>query len=62
MDGYICICFGPAQACRDWSGVFREGTNGVGTNGVAANFMLFDRGTCWVLPLTYFSKNKAIFL
>ena len=30
---------------------FRKGTNGVSTNGVTANFMLFDRGTFWVLPL-----------
>ena len=31
----------------------REGTNGVTTNGVAAIFMFFDRGTFWVLPLTF---------
>ena len=30
----------------------RKGTNGVSTNGVTANFMLFDRGTFWVLRLT----------
>ena len=34
--------------------VSRRGTNGVSTNGVTAIFMLFDRGTFWVLPLTYF--------
>ena len=27
----------------------RKGTNGVGTNGVTANFMFFDRRTFWVL-------------
>ena len=31
----------------------REGTNEVSTNGVTANFMCFDRGTFWVLRLTY---------
>ena len=30
----------------------RKGTNGVSTNGVTANFVFFDRGTFWVLPLT----------
>ena len=32
----------------------RRGTNGVGANGVTASFMIFDRGTFWVLALTYF--------
>ena len=32
----------------------RKGTNGVSTHGVTADFMLFDRGTFWVLPLSYF--------
>ena len=32
----------------------RRGTDGVDTNAVAAKFMLFDRGTFWVLPLTHF--------
>ena len=31
----------------------RKGTNEVSTNGVTANCMFFDRGTFWVLPLTY---------
>ena len=30
-----------------------ERDNGVSTNGVTPNFMFFDRGTFWVLPLTY---------
>ena len=30
----------------------RKGANGVATNGVGANFMLFDRGTFWAFPLT----------
>ena len=35
--------------------VLRQGTHGVSTNGVTATFMMFlDRGTFWVLPLTYF--------
>ena len=32
----------------------RKGTNGVSTIGVTANLMFSDRGTFWVLPLTYF--------
>ena len=36
----------------------RKGTNGVSTNGVTADFMFFDRGTYWVLPLTYFYIPK----
>ena len=32
----------------------RKGTNGVSTDGVTANFTLFDGGTFGVLPLTYF--------
>ena len=31
----------------------RRGTNGVSTHWVTASFMFFDRGTFWVLPLTY---------
>ena len=31
----------------------RKGTNGISTNGVTASFMFVDRGTSWVLPLTY---------
>ena len=34
-------------------------TDGVSTNGVTANLMLFDRGTFWVLPLTYFCLTKS---
>ena len=37
----------------------RRGTNGVSTNGVTADFMFFDRGTFWVLPLTYFYLPKS---
>ena len=37
----------------------RKGTNGVSTNGVTANLMFFDRGTFWVLPLTYFHLPKS---
>ena len=40
-------------------GARRKGTNGVSTNGVTANFMLFDRGTFWVLPLTDFYLPKS---
>ena len=36
-----------------------EGTNGVSTNGVTATFMLLDRGTFWVLPLTFFYLPKS---
>ena len=39
-------------------GSWRE-TNGVSTNGIAANLMLFDGGTFWVLPLTYFYLPKS---
>ena len=37
----------------------RKGTNGVSTTGVTANFIFFDRGTFWVLPLTYFCIPKS---
>ena len=37
----------------------RKGTNGVSTNGVTANLISFDRGTFWVLPLTYFYLPKS---
>ena len=36
-----------------------KGTNGVSTNGVTASSMLFDTGTFWVLPLTYFHLPKS---
>ena len=55
----LCECLlrdpGIAEpACR----LHRKGTNGVSTNEVTANFMFFDRGTFWVLPLTYFDLPK----
>ena len=37
----------------------RKGTNGVSTNGVTAIFKFFDRGTFWVLPLTYLYLPKS---
>ena len=37
----------------------RKGTNGVGTNGVTANVVFFDRGTFGVLPLAYFYLPKS---
>ena len=37
----------------------RKGTNGVSTSEVTADFMLFDRGTFGVLPLTYFDLPKS---
>ena len=38
----------------------RKGTNGVSINGVTANFVFsFDRGTFWVLPLTYFCLPQS---
>ena len=37
----------------------RKGTNGVSTHGVAADIMIFDRGTFWVLTLTYFYLPKV---
>ena len=36
-----------------------RGRNGVSTDGVTANFTLFDRGTFWVLPLTYFYISQS---
>ena len=39
--------------------VDRKGTDGVGTNGVSANLICFDRGTFWVLPLTYLCLPKS---
>ena len=46
---------GPARGGveRPLSGL-RKWTNGVSTNGVTASLLFFDRGTFWVLPLTYF--------
>ena len=37
----------------------RKGTDGVSTNWGTANLMFFDRGTCWVLPLTYLYIPKS---
>ena len=38
----------------------RQGTTGVSTHGVTASlFMFFDRGTFWVLPLTYFCLPES---
>ena len=45
--------FSPAEQRDDSVTRTRKGTNGVSANGVAANFMFFDRGTCWVLLLSY---------
>ena len=42
----------------------RKGANGVSTNGVTADFMFFDRGTFWVLTLSYlyFPKSARAYL
>ena len=37
----------------------RKRTNGVSTNGVTADFMFFDRGTFWILLLTYFCLPRS---
>ena len=42
-----------------WKGTDGVSTNGFSTNGVTSNFMFFDRGTFWVLPLTYFNLPKS---
>ena len=39
--------------------MLRKGTIRVSTNGVAADFISFDRGTFWVLPLIYFNFPKS---
>ena len=39
--------------------LYREGTDGVSTYGVTANFVFFDRGTFWVVPSTYFDLPKS---
>ena len=39
--------------------IFGKGQNGVSINGVTANFMLFDRGTFWSLPFTYYLPKSA---
>ena len=38
----------------------RKGTNGFSTNGVTANLFLFEGGTFWVLPLTYFCLPQKV--
>ena len=48
-----------AQKCMAEFSGDRKGTSGVSTNGVTANFMWFDRGTFWVLLLTYFYIPKS---
>ena len=64
-DAQGATCMGP-----DWEGLrdqcgggppreIRKGTNGVSTNGVTDNFIDFDRGTFWLLPLTYFPIPKS---
>ena len=35
------------------------GTTGVSTHGVTAKFMFLDRGTCRLLPLTYFYLPRS---
>ena len=44
----------PARAGEEERSTARKGTNGVSINWATANLMLFDRGTFWVLVLTYF--------
>ena len=45
-----CTC---KPRCAECASSNRKGTNGVSTDGVTATFIFFDRGTFWVLPLTY---------
>ena len=54
------VCFNFCRTVKDM-GFFgiRKGANGVSTNGATANFMFFDRGTFWVLPLTCFYLPKS---
>ena len=56
----------PGPGPRAWTtpSIHRKGTNGVSTNGVTANFIFFDRGTFWVLPLTcfYFPRSAMAYL
>ena len=39
--------------------IYIKGTNGLGTHGVTANFVLFDRGTFWALPCASFYLPKS---
>ena len=65
----ICICIrnrwrgrgrSPSASARRAPRIGRKGTNGVSTNGVTAFLTTyFDRGTFWVLPLTYFYLPKS---
>ena len=71
---YISVCIYLGQQGPDPPGALRpgpvgdgrrrlsseKGTNGVSTNGVTANFMVFDRVASWVLPLTYFDIPKSV--
>ena len=50
---YLCI------SARSAFNVSRKGTSGASTNGVTANYFVFDRRTSWVLPLTYFYITKS---
>ena len=52
----VARAFAPSQQTAR---VSRKGTNGFSTYGVTANFMFFDRGTLWVLPLAYFYFPKS---
>ena len=47
------------KAAEDDASETRRGTNRVSTNGVTANVIIFDRGTFWVLSLTYFYLPKS---
>ena len=50
----------PFLGAEDATVGIRKGSNGVSTNGVTANvIMFFGRGTFWVLPLTYFYLPKS---
>ena len=55
--------WGPPQKDGPWrlsaEEISRKGTNGISTNGVTANFIFFERGTIWVLLLTYFYLPKS---
>ena len=39
---------------------YRKGTDGVSTTGVTSNYMLFDRYSFGVLPLTYIYLPKSV--
>ena len=48
---------GPIHACIGPEWRSERDRWGVSTHGVTANFMFFDRGTFWVLPLTGFFQQ-----